>query len=333
MKLSRLLLAIFFSWTVLIWFPSGALAQDDVVAAAKKEGQLVLYLSTNLTDANGMIQLFRQKYPFIKVDFFRADNEKLLNRIVTETTAGKFNGDVILISSFEVRVLLQRKLLHKYVSPHSQFYPEGFTDKEGFWTSVYSIPRVIAYNTNLVRPDAAPKSFDDLLNPRWRNGVGLSDSAVLWYTGFLKYNGEEKGRAYMRKLAAQKPAFRDSETVITQLLAAGEFPIGITYSHQAATVKKRGAPVEWVRTAQPIVTGLKPIALSAKAQHPNAGKLFIDVVLSKEGQELMRSFNRIPDRGDVTSDLKEGTKLFPADPRWGDTYAKHVEEFREIFFK
>ncbi len=137
----------------------------------------------------------------------------------------------------------------------------------------------------------------------------------------------------MRKLAAQKPAFRDSETVITQLLAAGEFPVGITYSHQAATVKRRGAPVEWVRTAQPIVTGLKPIALSAKAQHPNAGKLFIDVVLSKEGQELMRSFNRIPDRGDVTSELKEGTKLFPADPRWGDTYAKHVEEFREIFFK
>jgi ABC-type Fe3+ transport system substrate-binding protein len=84
---------------------------------------------------------------------------------------------------------------------------------------------------------------------------------------------------------------------------------------------------------QPIVTGLKPIGLSAKAQHPNAGKLFIDVALSKEGQELIRSFNRIPDRGDVTSELKEGTKLFPADPRWGDNYGKYVEEFREIFFK
>jgi ABC-type Fe3+ transport system substrate-binding protein len=98
-------------------------------------------------------------------------------------------------------------------------------------------------------------------------------------------------------------------------------------------MKKRGAPVEWVRTAQPIVTGLKPIALSAKAQHPNTGKLFIDLALSKEGQELIKSFNRIPDRGDVTSDLKEGTKLYPADPRWGDSYAKHVEEFREIFLK
>jgi iron(III) transport system substrate-binding protein len=332
MKLHKLLLASALCSAALNLNLADATAQD-VVGAAKKEGEVLLYLSTNLADANGMIQLFKSKYPFINVNFFRADNEKLLNRILTESTTGKFNGDAIMISSFEVRVLLQKKLLQKYVSPHSQFYPEGFTDKDGFWTSVYSIPRIIAYNTKLVRPDVAPKSFDDLLNPRWKGGIGLSDSAVLWYTGFLKYHGEEKGRDFMRKLAAQKPAFRDGESIITQLLAAGEFPLGITYSHQAATMKRRGAPVEWVRTAQPIVTGLKPIALSAKAQHPNAAKLFIDVALSKEGQELIKSFNRIPDRGDVTSDLKEGTKLYPADPRWGDSYAKHVEEFREIFFK
>ena len=92
MKLFKLLLAILIACIGLTLRPSGAPAQDDVVAGAKKEVQLVLYLSTNLTDANGMIQLFRQKYPFVKVDFFRADNEKLLNRIVTENTAGKFNG-------------------------------------------------------------------------------------------------------------------------------------------------------------------------------------------------------------------------------------------------
>jgi iron(III) transport system substrate-binding protein len=326
---SAILILLFQILAAAVSFAAG----EDGVAAARKEGEVVLYLSTNLADANGVIQLFKQKYPFINVNFFRADNEKLLSRILTESATGRFNGDVILISSFEVRVLLQKKLLQKYVSPHSQFYPEGFTDKDGFWTSVYSIPRVIAYNTKLVRPDMAPKTFEDLLNPRWKGGIAVSDSAVLWYTGFLKYHGEEKGRDFMRKLAAQKPAFRDGESIITQLLAAGEFPMGLTYSHQAATMKRKGAPVEWVRTMQPIVTGLKPIALSAKAQHPNAGKLFIDVVLSKEGQELIRSFNRIPDRGDVTSELKEGTKLYPADPRWGDSYAKYVEEFREIFFK
>lgn len=328
------------SWLAIVVFLIGANeklfsaeASEDILAGAKKEGSLTLYLSTNLTDANGLIQLFNSKYPFVKVNLFRADNEKLLNRILTESAANKFTGDAIMISSFEVRVLLQKKLLQRYVSPHSQFYPEGFTDKDGFWTSVYSIPRVIAYNSRLVKPEAAPKSFDDILQPRWKGGFGMSDSATLWYTGFMKYLGEEKGRDFMRKLAAQKPAFRDSETVITQLLVAGEFPLGLVYSHQAAALKRNGAPIEWVRTAQPIVTGLKPIAVSAKAQHPNAARLFIDLVLSKEGQELIKSFSRIPDRGDVTSELKEGTKLYPTDPRWGDTYGKYVEEFREIFFK
>jgi iron(III) transport system substrate-binding protein len=310
-----------------------ASAEDELIAGAKKEGNLTLYLSTNLADANGVIQLYKSKYPFINVNLFRADNEKLLNRILTESVSNKFNGDAIMISSFEVRVLLQKKLLQKYVSPHSQYFPEGFTDKEGYWTSVYSIPRVIAYNTKMVKPEFAPKNFEDILQPRWKGGFGMSDSATLWYTGFMKYYGEEKGRDFMRKLAAQKPAFRDSETVVTQLLVAGEFPLGLVYSHQAAAIKRKGAPIEWVRTAQPIVTGLKPIGLSAKAQHPNAAKLFIDLALSKEGQELIRSFSRIPDRGDVTSELKEGTKLYPADPKWGDSYGKYVEEFREIFFK
>ena len=308
-------------------------SDDQIIAGAKKEGEVSLYLSTNLTDANGMMQRFKQKYPFVNVGLFRADNEKLLNRILTEASAGKFNADVVLISSFEVRVLMQKKLLQKYLTPESRFYPEGFTDKDGYWTSVYSIPRVMSYNTKLVRPDAAPKTYDDLLQPRWKGNVGLSDSAVLWYAGFLKFYGDEKGRAYMKKLSAQKPAFRDSETVISQLLAAGEFPLGVTYSHQVVSLKKKGAPVDWIRTMQPIVTGLKPISLSTKSTHPNAGKLFIDFVLSKEGQELIRSFNRLPSRADVPSELKEGAQLYPADPLWGDSYGKYVEEFREIFFK
>ena len=73
-----------------------------------------------------MMQRFKQKYPFVNVGLFRADNEKLLNRILTEASAGKFTADVVLISSFEVRVLMQKKLLQKYLTTESRFYPEGF---------------------------------------------------------------------------------------------------------------------------------------------------------------------------------------------------------------
>ena len=316
----------------LFGFAGSVWSADDLAAGAKKEAEINLYLSTDLSDANGMMQSFKKKYPFIDVKFFRAGNDKLLSRILTETSAGKFNGDVILISSFEVRVLMQKKLLQKYMSPEGQYYSEGFTDKDSYWTSVYSIPRVVAYNTKLVRADTAPKTYEDLLQPRWKNSLSVSNSAVLWYTGFLKFYGEEKGRDYMKKLSAQKLLFRDSESVITQLLAAGEFPLGLTYLHQVGTMKRKGAPVDWIRTAQPIVTGLKPISLSVKAAHPHAEKLFIDFILSKEGQELIRSFNRISGRADVASEFTEGAKLYPAEPRWGDDYGKHVEEFRAIFF-
>jgi iron(III) transport system substrate-binding protein len=155
-------------------------SDDQLIAGAKKEGEVSLYLSTNLTDANGMMQRFKQKYPFVNVGLFRADNEKLLNRILTEASAGKFAADVILISSFEVRVLMQKKLLQKYLTPESRFYPEGFTDKDGYWTSVYSIPRVMSYNTKLVRPDTAPKTYDDLLQP---NGKAMWDCPTAPFFG------------------------------------------------------------------------------------------------------------------------------------------------------
>lgn len=166
----------------------------------------------------------------------------------------------------------------------------------------------------------------------------MSDSAFLWFTGFLNFRGEEKGKEYMKKLAAQRPAFQTGATLINQLVAAGEFPIGASdvYSHNVEAMKEKGAPIEWVPAAEPIVTGLKPICLSSRALHPNAGKLFVDFALSKEGQELIRSFSRIPDRGDVQSDppyLKNGVKLYPASPRWGDSYSQRVKEFREIFMK
>ena len=100
-------------------------SDDQLIAGAKKEGEVSLYLSTNLTDANGMMQSFKQKYPFVNVGLFRADNEKLLSRILTEASAGKFSADVVLISSFEVRVLIQKKLLQKYLSPRADFIQKG----------------------------------------------------------------------------------------------------------------------------------------------------------------------------------------------------------------
>lgn len=310
---------------------SSALPSDDLVSAAKNEGELSIYLSTNLPDTTAILQLFKQKYPFIKVTYFRTQNDKLLNRILMEDRAGKFNADVVIISSLEVRVLIQKKLLQKYVSPESQYYNTGFINKEGYWTSLYSIPRVTMYNTKLVKPNEVPKTYEDLLNPRWKGNISMTDSEILWFAGFLSFHGEEKGLDYMKKLSAQKPKFRTSGTIICQLVAAGEFPIGLVFSQHAEALMSKGAPVDWVRTMEPIVTGMKPISLTSKALHPNAGKLFINFALSKECQDLVGSLGRPSARSDTS--LYKGIKFYPDDPAWGDNYSRYVKLYKDIFLK
>src|SRR6185369_6931467 len=119
-----------------------------------------------------------------------------------------------------------------------------------------------------------------------------------WFGTTIKTMGEEKGIAYMRELAKQA-TLRNGRTILAQLVAAGEFKGSLTaYSQTFEVMKPAGAPVDWVYL-NPVYANIHPLGLAAKAPHPNAGKLFIDYLLSKRGQELIRSLNRIPDRIDT----------------------------------
>ncbi len=141
--------------------------EEQFIAGAKQEGEVSLYLSTNLTNANGMIQRFNQKYPFVKVNLFRADNRKTPGSNLTEASDGKFSADVILISSFEVRVLMQRKLLQKIPVTGEPVLSRGLHRQGRLLDERLFDPRVMAYNTKLVRPDAA-RNLEDLLQPKWK---------------------------------------------------------------------------------------------------------------------------------------------------------------------
>lgn len=141
-----------------------------------------MYLSTNLTDANGLIQRFNQKYPFVKVGLYRTENEKLLNRILTEASAGKFTADVILISSFEVRVLMQRKLLLRYISSESQFYPEGFNGMAQMAASLFVEGTSEILNWIIVAAAADHKGDIVEYQPLYRTntGVGCAMGFARW---------------------------------------------------------------------------------------------------------------------------------------------------------
>jgi len=145
----------------------------------------------------------------------------------------------------------------------------------------------------------APKNWDDFLDPKWKGKIGMDQEEYEWYAATINYWGKEKAQKFHRALAKQGVHWNRGHTMISQLMAAGEFPIGIVYAHRIESMKKSGAPVEWVKTADPVFAALSPVAVAAKARHPNSAKLLMDFVLSREAQLVLRNANRLSGRLDI----------------------------------
>ncbi len=306
---------------------------EPIVEEAKKEGSLVLYTSMTVDQAQKLNDAFRAKYPFVQIGMFRAVGERLLTKIMTEAQAGKFDFDVVQSAETQAYFLKKRNLLAKYFSPETKNLQKGFFDPEGFWSAVYMMPNVIGYNTRMVQRSDVPKSDDDLLQPRWQGKIGMDHTKPEWFAWKVKRLGEDKGLAYMRKLARQEFKLYSGLTILTSLLAAGEFPLVLnTYIHNVEEAKRKGAPVEWL-AQEPVFTKFQPIAVGAKAPHPNAAKLLVDFMLSEEGQKIIVSFGRMPTRRGLSSAARGAEKLnYVIDEiSAGDDYNKNYQQFRTIF--
>jgi iron(III) transport system substrate-binding protein len=309
-----------------------AAASTDAVDGARKEGKLVVYTAMQPEDSTKLIEIFRSRYPFVDASFFRAGSAPLLNRILTENRAGRFLFDVVSGKVSDLLLLQKKGMLGKIVSPELAAYSDKFKDKQSRWADIYNNYYTIAYNTQLLSGSEALTRWDDLLDAKWHdNKITLDPRAYDWFFGMMTAWGSEKGSDYMRKLSQQKPAFRDGNVLIANLLAAGEFPIAITYAHLIDRLKARGAPVDWV-ALKPMVAAPISIALPARPMNANAANLFVDLVLSKEGAEVLKSMGRVPTRGDVQPSAKR------LDPRALDLFPLHVssdemdpEDFRKIF--
>ena len=288
----------------------------EVKEKAEAEGKVVLYASMGREDCKFFADAFRSLYPKIDAQFYSAASSPLAERILTESRTGRFAWDVLIITPFYTQLFIKRGLIAPYESTERKFYREGYKDPKGMWTSIYTNYSVLGYNTKLVPNAKVPRSHFDLLKPEWRKQIGMDNRPYEWFAAFVDAMGQEKGLEFMRSLAQQEPQLRTGRTLVSQLVAAGETELALTsFSSNFESLKKRGAPVDWV-ALDPVIGYLHPISLSAKAPNPNAARLFIDFFLSKKGQEIMRSLQRIPDRTDVLPDpprLVEGIKaVFPS---------------------
>ena len=324
-----------FALEVFVWSPAFCQISEQaaLIEGAKKEGQLLWYVAIVIGDANALVTRFQQKYPFIKVELLRAGSEQLLNRILKEDSTGQSKMDLVNITT--ITALKKRNLLQAYHSPEFGAYPQQFKDAENYWATLYNIYYVIAYNPRLVPARDAPRNWDDFLDPKWKGKIGMDQEEYEWYAATLQSWGNEKAQKYHRARAKQGVQFHRGHTMISQLIAAGEFPIGISYAHRVESMKKAGAPIDWVKTTDPIFVNVSPVALAAKARNPNSAKLLMDFVLSREGQLILRNLNRISGRSDVeplVPEMQPGKlKLTAIDPAVAEQLSRYSKEFREIY--
>jgi iron(III) transport system substrate-binding protein len=314
-----------------------AFAQSDhttrLIEGAKKEGRLLWYTALNIKDADMLTKRFEEKYPFIKTQTLRLGTFQLLTKIQTEARAAAFKGDVIEIAGVTGHILKKDGIFAKYTSPESRFYPDSVKDPDQTWTSFFINTHVLVYNTGLVKKDELPRTFQEIINPKWKDKIVMSEDFDI-YGMMLKVMGRDKGLDFMRRLAAQGVGIRDGYTLAVQGVASGEVPLGLNlYATRTEEFKKKGAPVDWI-PMEFVLASLEPLAVAANAANPNAARLFVDFLLSKEAQGLMRQRFRIPSRPDVPPDppeLTKGINMIATDLSLAEQSKQLAAEYYSIF--
>jgi iron(III) transport system substrate-binding protein len=316
----------------ILLFAAAALA-DPRIEQARKEGEVVWYTAMNIPDTEALRKPFVERYPFLTLTVLRATGEKVRTRILTEARANRFVWDLVSFNLLDMDALNREGLLASYVSPETRTgFPPGAVDPAGRWAAIYVRQYIIGYNTRQVKAGEAPRSWADLLSPQWAGKLALDESDVEWFAAMLDYWGRDKATGYMRALSRQKPQQRRGHSLLTRLLVAGDFPLALVHAAEIEKEKQEGAPVEWVRTLDPVVTSPSQVGISAKAPHPAAARLLVDFLLSGEGQALIQSRGRVPARTGADP-AAEKLKVHYVDPRLAPQFNQYEKEFRDIFGK
>ena len=308
--------------------------QQQLMEGAKKEGQMVFYTSVETEFARALTAGFETKYPFIKTDICRSTHAKILSRMNVERKTGTYIADAVSVGEFETYYMQKMGFIAPYKSPSAAAYPEGFKDPDGYWADLYDNLIVTAYNTIRVKRDELPKRYEDLLHPRWKDRMVFDENEDRWFANMLYLIGEKKGMELMQGLARQQIAIRAGRSMVTQLLGAGEYDLQIVaYWYKPYLMKKQGAPVDWL-SLEPALVALHPISIVNRAPHPNAARLFIDFVLSEEGQRIFVQRGRESARIGMKPEGYPGRlKVFPSRVQLAEKLADYNRRFEAMFVR
>ena len=277
--------------------------EQKLIDGAKKEGKVVIYSFTAVDQLKPLLDEFQKKYPFITPEHYRANATGVFNKFATEARAGQTLADVIDISAGEAHTFGQMGLIDPYLSPSREGIPKDFMDEKGFWTAHYHFVVALGFNTGHIKPAEAPKSYEELLNPKWKGRFSLDPADQDLFGALLLHWGKEKALSYFRDLARLEPRMVSGHTQQANLVGAGEIQMAPwLYGYRPLQLKDEGAPVETV-LFDPVLSNPAYLLLSKNSPHSHAAALLIDWALAADGgmKFFGEKFGRTPTR----SGLKE----------------------------
>jgi ABC-type Fe3+ transport system substrate-binding protein len=278
--------------------------QEKLIEGAKKEGQVVIYSAMIVNQAMRPIaEKFGKKYPFVKLTYWRADSEEIVQKAATEMRANNIVADMVEGTGVGEEAIAAN-LLQPFQTPAIEAFPETYRDPAGLWAPTRLSYFSIAYNTKLVPADKVPKTYMDLLDPQWKGKmawrIGSSSGTPLFLTNLRTAWGEEKARAYFEKFKDQKIINfgAGSARTLVDRVVAGEYPIALNiFAHHPLISKAKGAPVN-SQLMDPVPSTAATMGVVRGLRHPYSAMLLVDYILSQEGQEILAN-----------------AEYFPADPK------------------
>src|SRR3954466_13329279 len=280
----------------------GADRDARLLERAKQEGTVVLYTSLAPTESKPLAEAFTKKYG-VKGELWRALSDKVVQRVVTEGQARRHSVDVVETNGPEMEMIAREKLFSTFESPYLADLPPQAVPKHHLWMPDRLNFFVVGYNTSKVKRSELPSTYEGFLDPKWKGRLGIEATDSEWMGALQHEWGEAKAAEFMKKLSAQEPSLRKGHVLLAQLIASGEIPVGLTmYQANVLSLKRKGAPIDFV-PVQPVVARPQGIGVAKDAPHPAAALLFVDFVLSPEGQRLYESMGRVPSSMKVRSEL------------------------------
>ena len=272
---------------------AGADRSERILAAAKAESTLTLYTTFAAYNMETIAADFERRYG-VKLVSWRSGTLRVLQRTLNEAKAGRFEADAVLFGSPEMEALHRERLLQEVRSPLHGNLVEGGLPPHGAWAAVYLNLFAHAYNTTKVRREELPRTYADLLDPRWRGRLGVESQDQEWFLAVVKDMGEAKGLKFFRDLVATNGlSVRTGHSTLTNMVVSGEVPLALTvHSYMPEQLKRKGAPIDWF-VLEPAVVRPNAIGVMRRAPHPNAALLFYEYMLS-DGQKLLAGMAYVP---------------------------------------